>query len=234
MSIKPRRQCSICDELEGSVPNRLSPLLSGSPNAILHETETLALIPSVGPLVRGHCLIVPKAHSCNLILSVEPSRMHELHFMLNSVRRCFSGRGNPKHLFCFEHGKQTTEDGDTLCSTSHGHLHVLPLIQSQIGYVLERLSMSIPTRVPTNLFLKQIKEFQEYIAAFVWQDCPRSTGVMSAKGLPSQYLRKLIAEAVGIAQWDWKEDPRIEIIKDTIADFGGLDMRSPEVEVESS
>ncbi|MBZ5530639.1 MAG: hypothetical protein LAO20_04340 [Acidobacteriia bacterium] len=210
--------CSICDELIGTAPNRLSPLLSGSVNAILHETETLALIPSVGALVIGHCLIVPKWHSCNVMLSLESSGMQELFSILASVQQLASDRLGVTGLFCFEHGKHNMDEGDVLCSTSHGHLHVLPLRKRQIDRVFERASMDLQSDLPLNLLREKVDKFDEYIAAFVWQrgrSCQR-TAVLNAKGLPSQYLRKVIAESVGVAEWNWKRDPRVDIVKKTI------------------
>ena len=61
--MEPRRTfCRLCDALTNPIyDGHFRPC-----NTILYKTSHFAVIPTIGPLVRGHVLIVSKAHTLSL------------------------------------------------------------------------------------------------------------------------------------------------------------------------
>src|SRR6266849_5021862 len=122
--------CSICDELRAESENRLSSALPGMNiwNAVLATTPSYALIPSVGPLVAGHSLIVSRAHSSNILAGSSVQQRDEIRKLIAALENSLSDRRGPKpRLLRFEHGCNDASVNDVLCSTIHGHLHLVPL-----------------------------------------------------------------------------------------------------------
>ena len=140
--------CGICYELNNSSKSNLSRLLVNRKinNAVLSCSENFAIIPSIGPLVVGHCLMIPKIHT-NSIFSLESNHncFNEIKNMLAKYNSKFN-HDNDKILFCFEHGSLYSINVRTLCSTVHAHLHVLPLenvtAESIMGDVLKAKSVT--------------------------------------------------------------------------------------------
>jgi hypothetical protein len=212
--------CSICGELEGIKPNRLSSILHGAPNAILLESKSFAVIPSVGPLIAGHCLVVTKQHSSNVLYGLSPECHDELLDNLGILLSRLTSSDGARQLFCFEHGKKEQGGDDVLCSTSHGHLHVIPFINVDAAQVFGKLGSNGSYQMTCQSFIPKIGLLDNYIAAFVFEGCDneRSDGMaLDATGLPSQYLRRLIGESLGTNEWDWKRFPRLEVVRETIS-----------------
>ena len=75
-------KCDICSELQKDQKAYFySTYESSISNRIIHETENLHVIPSIGQIVEGYLLIVPKNHylsigqmPANLIAEVEETK----------------------------------------------------------------------------------------------------------------------------------------------------------------
>ena len=219
MEMITNHSCAICDELSCAHETRLSKALGNSQvkNAAFAVSENLAVIPSVGPLVAGHCLLVTRRHSSNVLADLNQTQLDELDTLCNkSVEKLVRGRPNTR-LFCFEHGSRC-ELRETLCSTSHGHLHQLPLQDEDIDAVLHAAGgqrFSVPAFIDIRALLRPA---EEYIIAFsLTPGSSRSEGIfMDASNAPSQYLRKLIANQIGSSRWDWKVDRNADLLENTL------------------
>jgi len=215
------RPCAICNELRAESDSRLSSALDDSryTNAVLLATEHFAVIPSVGPLAVGHSLVVTRGHSSNVIADLDESELDELRCICDaSCKKILAGKPGLK-LFYFEHGSRS-ELRSTLCSTSHGHLHQLPLRERDIEAVLRSVGGQ-KFEIGTFLDLSRILDtLEEYILAFSL-DADRNGSlsgiVMDASRAPSQYLRKLIADQLGSSRWNWKTDTNPDLLRETLA-----------------
>lgn len=220
MEMQTNQKCAICEELSCAGETRLSSALGDSyvTNATLAISDNFAVIPSVGPLVAGHCLLVTRQHSSNVIAGLDQPKLDELGGICKeSVEKLIREFSNMR-LFCFEHGSRC-ELQNSLCSTSHGHLHQLPFRKGDIDAVLDAAGgqkFSVPSLVDLNALLQAV---EEYIVAFsLTSDCARLEGiVMDASSAPSQYFRKLIAMQIGNSRWDWKTDGNAGLLRNTLA-----------------
>lgn len=85
------------------------------------ENENFLAIASIGALVEGWSLIVPKTHSVSLRNTYGTAAFNE--FSSEVIRRVISKYGK---VVLFEHGSNH-EGSLTSCGTDHSHLHVVPL-----------------------------------------------------------------------------------------------------------
>lgn len=59
--------CTFCDEFQGGVRNDFYNLYGGSPRQrVIFETARFVVVPSIGQLVEGYLLILPKKHFLSL------------------------------------------------------------------------------------------------------------------------------------------------------------------------
>jgi diadenosine tetraphosphate (Ap4A) HIT family hydrolase len=214
------QQCAICVELRAGSDTRLSSALDDSryANAVLFVTDHFAVIPSVGPLTVGHSLVVTRRHSSNVIADLDQSELDELgRVCCESSKKLLAGEPG-QSLFYFEHGSRC-ELKSTLCSTTHGHLHQLPLRERNISDVLRSAGGQKFEVGAFRDLAAIVGTLQEYIVAFSLspnRDCLGGI-VMDASNAPSQYVRKLIADGLGSSRWNWKTDTNPDLLRETLA-----------------
>lgn len=101
-------------------------MLAGSPDALLVDrawlrSEDVQAFVSVGAMVHGWSLIVPRTHVLNLSDCYRSARFWD--FVAEAHQVVSQTYGDAT---IFEHGCQD-ENSVTSCSTVHAHLHVVPL-----------------------------------------------------------------------------------------------------------
>src|SRR5581483_7342303 len=92
-------------------------------NQPLAETENFVVVPSLGSLVQGWVLIVPKNHSLSL------GAMHigfrkEIDTLEKRIKESLHAQYR-KPVVSFEHGPSAVKHG-TGCGIDHAHLHLVP------------------------------------------------------------------------------------------------------------
>ncbi len=216
-----KRCCTICDELRLVGRSPLAEALGDCRihNAVLCGSRNYTIIPSIGPLAIGHVLLVTRDHKKSIMHSTPAGQLREIGKLLHTMFESdFVWRTGGETLLCFEHGTTETRDVD-LCSTSHAHLHVLPLKTTLAAEVWRALGQQYLDEQPTlDGVCSHASRLCEYIACFEFS--ARSTVgkglVVDASGRPSQYMRRLIMRCLGEENWDWKVDPRANILRETV------------------
>jgi diadenosine tetraphosphate (Ap4A) HIT family hydrolase len=196
--------CCLC-------PNRVS---SDSPefwNKPLFETANFAVIPSLGSIVQGWLMLVPKAH---VVCA------GELSDALANEMRCLTGEisalvsSSFGEVCVFEHGPSTSRKS-TGCGVDHAHLHIVP-----VDFDLAAAALRF---MPNNSMW----------VAGDWHDCrnaylqgldylyieqPIGCGRIATHAeFASQVFRKAIAQHTGIPeQFSWRDFPRPEVAASTI------------------
>lgn len=199
--------CSICSELNLGETGYLQRVLPGVVNAILTVREKYAVIPSVGALVPGHSLVVPLLHRTALLAEAGEFDISELMPYFAGFLRA------DQSLLAFEHGSLTEDSPAIRCGTSHAHLHVLPLHRALHNAVLG----AYPTSAVTLRELSsRARDLGDYVAAFTWNADGSQGWIISSAGIASQFMRQRVAAAVGVSSWDWKEDPRPDVVRATV------------------
>jgi diadenosine tetraphosphate (Ap4A) HIT family hydrolase len=197
-------ECCLCSQIAGAPSNDLiTRLLPDLPYArrVMLETSSFAVLPSLGPLVKGHSLLCPKAH-VRSFASLDSRACEEAMVLKSHLKRALQDLyGTGVHLF--EHGMAVKGDR-ALCSVEHGHLHFVPLPQSI------RLEFSQDGWIPFGGSFGTLLQWSEG-GEYIFYENSEGEGMLllsEARHLPSQYMRKVVATANSHSdKWNWREEP---------------------------
>ncbi|MCU7698778.1 HIT domain-containing protein [Acinetobacter sp. AYS6] len=204
--------CVFCRELKGSRDTNFAERYPEIQSRVIFETESLAAFPCIGQLVYGHFLIVPKNHDCTLAQTIKrlSNLNQELMHILNEVHLIL-GCDLEKSLF-FEHGALGPNDGS--CGIYHAHLHVLPSTNNIDPVKLHNFKKNKPLKT-IEAVLKNTPIDKPYIFVGNFKDGFYQS--LLEEPLPSQTLRKAVANQLNINNWDWRkigqEENMVSILK---------------------
>jgi diadenosine tetraphosphate (Ap4A) HIT family hydrolase len=167
----------------------------------LFESKNFAVFPSLGALVEGWLLIVPKHHV--LCLGALSQELHaELDRLRNEVSFILGEfYGTVK---VFEHGPAQPNQL-VGCSVDHAHLHMIP---TQIG-LMEGAEAVFPEPLkwePVSNIQETASLYQAGLPYLYVEETPGNGYVTTHSSLPSQMFRKVIARGIGRPeQYDWRQ-----------------------------
>lgn len=185
-------------------------------NAVLMEDALAASVPSLGSLVPGWLLTIPKRPAINLrtLPRLEAASVFSQAKACAATLKSFGGT-----VYHFEHGAPAT-DSSIGCGVDQAHLHTVPLGFDLISLVVERTENSIDWRWWPNKAdaLSTIAEGTAYYLLY------SASNEKVLCGRPqrheSQLIRKIIAEKIGTPEdWDYKSVPCLENIEITKREF---------------
>jgi len=196
--------CCLC-------PNQVSADSSEFWNKPLFETANFAVIPSLGSLVPGWLMVVPRTHViCAGALSLD--LVHEMQQLSSQVvahlERSFG------QVCIFEHGPSTWRKS-TGCSVDHAHLHIVP-----VGFDLAAAAQPF---MPSNSDWQygdwgSCREAYLQGLDYLYIEQPVGLGRISTNTeFPSQVFRKAIAQQLGIIeQFSWRDFPKFDVAARTV------------------
>lgn len=209
-------KCSYCAEFKKDFDNsyylkNISSQVGSS--RIRLESENFYVYPSVGALVVGHLLVVPKKHYTALSLASE-NELAELSEIVADIKVLQEQMfGHIAHIFMFEHGILDIEKTMMNC-VDHAHLHVLPFSIDVVNLPFSKYSKL----KLIDLAGHKIDE-PDYIF-YGMLDC---SFLSLDKDKHPQYLRKVLHEKLSLSgHWNWRTDPGIENIKAWLGCFSDL------------
>lgn len=203
--MKPRGICRFCDIISGKYH------YVGIDEPFASNDEFIA-IASIGALIEGWTLIVPKDHQLSLRNIYKNAEFAD--FVNILLPAMVSQYGSS--IIAFEHGANM-EGSTTACGTDHAHLHLVPLGESLLldlqnsGLQWVRCHVSdIASSVGENEYLF----YSELNAEKTWKD---PIGFLHVLERPiSQYFRHLIAKKVGEGtESDYKRFPFLDTARHT-------------------
>jgi hypothetical protein len=211
--------CTICSELCGASNSQLALTLGPQTSkAVLESSDEFTIIPSLGPLVVGHALVVTNKHRTNICSSLaNTSERKQIKSLLGFFAKRFCTHLDDS-IFCFEHG--AAEQSPVLpCSTSHAHLHILPLKNNIISAIIENC-FCVP-RVSRSY--QEVSGYASQLNSYIFAAVCTSSGEMrnmsirDATGLQSQFMRRVIADVIRLPGWDWRTNPNVSVLKRTLS-----------------
>jgi diadenosine tetraphosphate (Ap4A) HIT family hydrolase len=207
--IKTNILCEFCDEFAGGSANSFAVHYANEvASRVIFEQDGFRAMPSIGQIVPGYLLLVPNHHHRSLAdMSLEELNAAEaLKTGLNDQMRCTYG-----NCLFFEHGARTPESGG--CGISHAHLHIVPFPAEKDP--VEQLIRAFPfEEVPDLLELKRIEPGKSYL---YYESVRGYRYVFYPQFIPSQHIRRLLAEALGTQSWDWRRCGREELLLSTLS-----------------
>jgi len=199
MDMQPRH-CEFCDEFSGGTRNSfVERYHDDHVDRTIVETSGFKVVPSLGHIVQGYLLLIPRDHCCALAdLPAESLReLEQLKTMLvGSLRGKYGG------YVLFEHGARTENSGG--CGISHAHLHAVPLpVEKDL---LQTLRASFRHQQISGI--SGLRGAPADCSYLYYEDVRGGCYVFYPAYLPSQYMRRLIAERLGVENWDWRNRGR--------------------------
>lgn len=188
-------ECTLCNEFNNKPENNYFEMYLKQPlmkqnsqikNRILYEEEDFVIIPTVGPLLKGHILICPKMHFLSFS-QMNKELLNKAEKLKNKIRKVFKKTYNTGTAF-FEHGMLSCESKGGAC-TSHAHLHCLA---TDVDVMDDFFKYSFNVR-NINKF-ENIKTQTERNNAYLYYENQNETKViMDSPIVESQFIRKLFA-----------------------------------------
>ena len=201
--------CCLCSNLVSEGSNKVW-------NKPLFESTNFVVLPSLGSLVEGWMLLVPKKHFiCMGALPVDLAR--EMAFMKCAIAaRLYRQYGE---VCVFEHGPGAVNH-EVGCGVDHAHLHMVPLAFELTGAATQ--FMPTDTKwidAGWESCRAAFEEGQDYL----YLEQPIGVGRIAVHtGFGSQVFRKAIALCLGIPeQFNWRQYPQTEIVARTIQTLRG-------------
>jgi len=178
-----------------------------------------AVVPSMGSLVPGWLLAVPRAAKLNLSGLSVAHRM-SLSRLIDQASTAL--KGLPGEVYCFEHG--SVRRGSLAgCGVDQAHLHIVPLEFDLVAAAKLDGNIDWADLDAKNDPLTQLPKDGEYIA--IWR---RSDGV-GLVGKPqeptSQWVRRVIAHSLGASEeWNYRTHPQNLNVQATLAVLKALEI----------
>lgn len=177
------------------------------------ESSSFVAFPSLGALVPGWLLAVPRRSQLNL-RALMPCEQAELNALINRLRERLSAFAGD--VYCFEHGN-ATPGGPVGCGVDQAHLHLVPLTFDLLDAALRTEDASIlwTEHEDVDSFPSLLPAEGEYLA--IW-DTAHRRGLVGGMSVPqSQWIRRLIAAQTGREEaWDYKTHPNVQNLLQTV------------------
>ena len=159
------------------------------------ENDEFVIVPSVGSLVPGYLLVIPRQHYIS-IAQLPFDMLGRLARIKLVVREILTQQFSPP-LF-FEHGPMCHANNAGSC-IDHAHLHCVPLAADLLPVL--RSHHSLRKIEGFEAIANQARLNESYV---YFENQHQEQFLFSDGHIPSQYLRRLISDAMKIPDlWDW-------------------------------
>lgn len=178
-------------------------------NKIITQNEYYFAISSIGALVEGWTLIVPKKHCCSM-----KSLYSENHFteFTDSIIKVLTKCYGP--IIAFEHGPNR-EGSATSCGTNHAHIHLVPYHSLDKKLNATGLNWQCCTASQIDSLVKNNEYLFYCEPGNSWNNPLGKVHIL--KNPISQFFRRIIAEDQGnIKNYNYKTNPDITLTLKTI------------------
>lgn len=189
---------------------------STSWDRVLDESPSFVAFPSLGSLVEGWVLIVPRRPMLNLsgLTPVEWDELDEFQARVSARLRSFGSQ-----LFVFEHGNRMV-GGALGCGVDQAHLHLVPLPFDLLRLSLDHADSDIQwsMREGAQSFRAAVSADAEYIG--IMNPASGSALLGHVRQPTSQWVRRIIANGLGCTEaWDYKRHPNVPNLLGTVAGY---------------
>lgn len=202
--------CDFCTDLANGLPLQ--------PSRPMWVSSRLALMPTIGPLTTGHMLLVPRQHLTSFG-ALDAADWADALKAIAGVEGLLERRFGV--TLAFEHGTSGSPTAGG-CGIDHAHMHFLPVRRSVRG--LPPLPDAKWHQLDDN-WLVQLQSLSSQRVSYVYiRTAEGSHFATPVRSLPSQFVRRWMAEQVGLKRWDWRQsDPE----RDFAAAAGWMALETP-------
>lgn len=200
--------CDFCNEFTGGTANAFHARYKDRTTRTILATEDIRAFPSIGQLVEGYSLIAPLKHY-RALDEIPGDLLAEFEGVYRDVKAAVSNVYGP--LLCYEHGARGPSAGG--CGIYHAHLHVVPFGGHPDPASLLKARFPYKRLVRFGEISPETKRLSSYL---FYEDMESNRYLFLTGELPSQYMRKLLAEILGKSEWDWRSAEREERLLSTL------------------
>jgi len=208
--------CSLCGELSQTyAPLHKVLIPEGPASRVLVEYREWLAVPSLGPLVPGHLLILPRQHFCSVLGTPHEvfRNFTRLVAYCTSVLRRVYGTS----IMVFEHGSMVGQQSSSGACITHAHLHLLP---GSDAFIQDALTEVVPWHPARSLWTFHRKFTQaEYLIVGRVAPSPGFWLHVVKEPIQSQFLRMVFAATLQNPGWNWREHINSEVFMKTITDW---------------
>jgi len=211
--------CYLCGQIAGdSRSDLIAQFLPGTPyvRRVVLDSGAFAAVPSLGPLADGHLLLCPRAHLRSAAALPEAAYAEYEAVKAALVQRLMAAYDAPVHMF--EHG-MAASGARTVCTVEHAHVHLVPLPDH-----LDPLDVTGPEWIEFDGGIESLAALtrgREYVLYAPPRGRPRFCAGVAGR-FESQFMRRVIARALGSRTWDWRTLPDAESAHRTWQRCAGL------------
>lgn len=177
---------------------------------VVAQNEHFVAMPSLGSIVPGWMLLVPRRPMTTLSLMNSDERQSLEALRTEITERLASYRASA--IFAFEHGGHTRSV--VSCGVDRAHLHLVPLDFDLIE-AARKHDLGWQPCVSVSALSEDVTSGREYLFA----ESTDAALIGFPKAPTSQWFRRLIAQECGVEEWDYKTAPKLEQIKATAANM---------------
>lgn len=201
--------CHFCNEFSGGTDNAFAARYGGAPSSrTVLATPNFKIFPTLGQITEGYLLVAPFDHY-GALADMPPALIQELAELNTRVRAALSGTYGP--CIFFEHGARSENSGG--CGIYHAHLHAVPFIEDTEPVSVLRERFGYKTLRSITDIASEANRADSYL---YYEDLHSNRYIFEVEYLPSQYMRRLLAEVVGKGEWDWRKYGREEALLSTV------------------
>jgi ATP adenylyltransferase len=181
-------------------------------NAILFESENFIVIPSLGSLLPGWLLIIPKDFYLNLS-QLKGTELQELENLAATCERKLTETFHCE-VVRFEHGPALPQS-KVGCGVDYAHLHLVPVKFDLIDGLEQLLNVHYEWKeLDSFTTISGIPSNSDYL---YYRNRSNRHFIACEKNIPSQLFRRVIAMSLKAPEtFDWKSFPQVKTIEETI------------------
>jgi ATP adenylyltransferase len=186
----------------------------------LWQSDRFVVVPSIGSLVPGWLLIVPRTHVLRAADLPQSARAELVELVDETRKRLEPVFGT---TCVFEHGP-VAPGCSTGCSVDHAHIHVVPVSTSLIAGATQFLARNYSHRASPDFSgaLEHSALHARGKSYLLASDGDGAAATWFAADFPSQFFRRIVANAVGLeSEFDWRAHPRDRIAYETVDQLVG-------------
>lgn len=201
-------ECAICESLK-------NPHKDAFWNVPLLQTEHFVVLPSLGSMVEGWLLVVPKEH--HLCMGAVPSTREDEFFELRDrVRNDLETLYN-QPVVLFEHGPSRMLKR-TGCGVDHAHVHLVPFAADLVALATPYLDEGTAWYPASS---QSLRDAYSKGLDYLYAEIPGREALMATSTeFGSQVFRRAIADSLQITnEYQWREFRRLDTVANTISDF---------------
>jgi len=190
----------------------------------LFESEHFVALPTLGALIEGWLLIVPRAESICIGALNKPG-IEELRRFVDEVANVLMSEYGT--LAVFEHGPSSAAS-TTGCGVDYAHLHLVPTALDLRSGSAEFVPDIYWQPVDSLTYLPKIhRRGQSYL--YIEQPYGNQGYIATPDHIPSQLFRRVIAQHIGYPEsYDWRSFGGLKLIESGVARLSQPMVRRPQ------